>query len=132
MGKNKKAKNYDLYIAPGKQHLYQTRRLLFLLSASIFVLDLSVIAILDPVMRKNALISMGLSAVFAVLQLVDNRKANWNWPYIIVLSGFFLLFAAFAAFATEWMFMRYVWAGETVFFLGLVVLLLRRKNVQSH
>ena len=79
-------------------------------------------------MRKKALIAILWSAIFAILQFVDQRKAHWEWFYIIVLSTIFLLFSAIMVFATELIFIRYIWAGELALFLGLILLLLRKKN----
>ena len=128
MGRSKKQKNYDIYISPGKWHTYHTRRILFALSIVSFVLNLVLIAVFDETMRKKALIAILWSAIFAILQFVDQRKAHWDWFYIIVLSTIFLLFSAFAVFATELIFVKYIWAGELVLFLGLILLLLRKKK----
>ena len=89
---------------------------------------MSIIAVFDESMRKTAIISIVLSTLFSIVQLVDNTKANWDWSYIIVLSILFLLFSAFAVFATELIFMRFIWAGEAVAFCGFVFLLLRKKK----
>ncbi|MBQ8354613.1 MAG: hypothetical protein IJY40_03175 [Oscillospiraceae bacterium] len=93
-----------------------------------FVLNLVLIAVFDETMRKKALIAILWSAIFAILQFVDQRKAHWDWFYIIVLSTIFLLFSAFAVFATELIFVKCIWAGELVLFLGLILLLLRKKK----
>ena len=98
--------------------MYKTRRILFALSIVAFVLNLSLIAVFDESMRKNALITILWSAVFAVVQLLDKRKAHWEWLYIIVLCTIFFLLSAFVAFATELMIVRYIWVGEFVLFLG--------------
>ena len=128
MGRSKKQKNYDIYISPGKWYTYHTRRILFALSIVTFILNLVLIAVFDETMRKKALIAILWSAIFAILQFVDQRKAHWDWFYIIVLSTIFLLFSAFAVFATELIFVKYIWAGELVLFLGLILLLLRKKK----
>lgn len=128
MGRSKKQKNYDIYISPGKWYTYHTRRILFALSIVTFVLNLVLIAVFDETMRKKALIAILWSAIFAILQFVDQRKAHWDWFYIIALSTIFLLFSAFAVFATELIFVKYIWAGELVLFLGLILLLLRKKK----
>ena len=122
-----KSKNYDIYISPGKWYLYKTRRVLFALSVVFFILNMIIIASFDEPMRKIAIISIVLSALFGVVQFVDNRKVHWDWFYIIVLSAIFLLFSALFVFATELFFMRYIWLGELVFFFVLVPLLLRKK-----
>ena len=122
-----KSKNYDIYISPGKWYLYKARRVLFALSVMLFILNMIIIASFDEPMRKVAIISIVLSALFGVIQFVDNRKVHWDWFYIIVLSAIFLLFSALFAFATELFFMRYIWLGELVFFCVLVPLLLRKK-----
>ena len=122
-----KPKNYDIYISPGKWYLYKTRRVLFALSVVFFILNMIIIASFDEPMRKIAIISIVLSALFGVVQFVDNRKVHWDWFYTIVLSAIFLLFSALFAFATELFFMRYIWLGELVFFCVLVPLLLRKK-----
>ena len=122
-----KSKNYDIYISPRKKYLYRARRVLFILSVVLFVLNMSIIAGLDESMRKTAIILIILSTLFGVVQFVDNRKVHWDWLYIIVMCAMFLLFSAFAAFATELIFMRYIWLGELVFFCVLVPLLLRKK-----
>ena len=83
-----------------------------------------IIASFDEPMRKIAIISIVLSALFGVVQFVDNRKVHWDWFYIIILCALFSLFSAFRAFATELIFMRYVWLGELVFFCVLVPVLL--------
>ena len=111
--------------------MYKTRRSLFTLSIVAFVLNLSLIAVFDESMRKNALIEILWTTFFAIVQFVDKRKAHWDWLYIIVLSTIFLLFSAFAAFATELMIVRYIWAGEFVLFLGFILLLLRKKNLKT-
>lgn len=128
MGKSKKRKNYDSNISPGKSYLYKTRRILFALSVSTFIINVGVIAGFDESMRKSAVISILLSVIFSIVQFIDNRKTNWGWLYIIVLSSLFLLFSAIYAFATELLFMRYIWAVEFIFFCGLFLLLLRKKK----
>ena len=127
MGRSNKRKNYDIYISPGKWYMFKTRRILFALSIVAFVLNLSLIAVFDESMRKDALIEILWSAVFAVVQLLDKRKAHWEWLYIIVLCTIFFLFSAFAAFATELIIVRYIWVGEFVLFLGSVLLLRKKK-----
>ena len=122
-----KSKNYDIYISPGKWYLYKTRRVLFALSVVFFILNMIVIAGFDEPMRRTAIISIILSALLGIVQFIDNRKVHWDWFYIIVLSAIFLLFSALFAFATELIFMRYVWLGELVFFSVLIPLLLRKK-----
>ena len=122
-----KSKNLDIYISPGKRYLYKTRRTLFALSVVFFILNMIIIASFDESMRKIAIISIVLSVLFGVVQFVDNRKVHWDWFYIIVFSAIFLLFSAFFAFATELIFMRYIWLGELVFFSVLIPLLLRKK-----
>ena len=122
-----KSKNYDIYISPGKWYLYKTRRVLVALSVVFFILNMIVIAGFDESMRRIAIISIILSALFGIIQFIDNRKVHWDWFYIIVLSAIFLLFSALFAFATEVIFMRYVWLGELVFFSVLIPLLLRKK-----
>ena len=128
MGKSNKHKNYDIYISPGKWYLYKTRRILFALSVAFFILNMSIIAGFDQSMRKDAIISIILSTLFGVVQFVDKHKVHWDWFYIIVLCAMFLLFSAFSAFATELIFMRYIWLGELVFFCAFVPLLLRKKK----
>ena len=131
MAKPKKHKNYDIYISPGKWYLYKTRRILFVFSVMFFILNMSIIAVFDESIGKNAIILIVLSTLFGIVQFVDNRKAQWDWPYIIVLCAMFLLFSAFSAFSafvTELIFMRYVWLGELVFFCVFVLLLLRKKK----
>ncbi len=123
-----KSKNYAIYISPGKRYLYRARRVLFTLSVVFFVLNMSIIAGLDESMRKTAIISIILSTLLGVVQLVDNRKVNWTWGYVIVLCALFLLFSAFGAFATALIFMRYIWLGELVFFCVFVLLILRKKK----
>ena len=122
-----KSKNYDIYISPGKWYLYKTRRVLFALSVVFFILNMIVIAGFDEPMRRTAIISIILSALLGIVQFIDNRKVHWDWFYIIVLSAIFLLFSALFAFATELIFMRYIWLGELVFFSVLIPLLLRKK-----
>ena len=128
MGKLRKYKNYDVFISSGKWYLYKRQRILFLLSVLAFILNMSLIAGFDESMRKTALISILLSALFAIAQFADNRKVHWGWVYIIVLRTIFLLFSAFAAFTTELFFMRYIWAGELAFFCGFVILTLCKKR----
>ena len=128
MGKSKKQKNYDIYISPGKWHLYKTRKILFVLSVMFFALNMSIIAGFDESMRKTAIIAIVLTTLFSIVQFVDNRKVHWDWLYIIVLCVLLLAFSAFAAFATELIFMRYIWLGELVFFCVPVLLLLRKKK----
>lgn len=128
MGKSKKQKNYDSCISPGKSYLYKTRKSLFALSVSAFIINVGIIAVFDESMRKSAVIAILLSAIFFVVQFIDNRKTHWGWLYIILLSTLFLLFSAIFAFATELLFMRYIWVIEFVFFCGLFVQLLRRKK----
>ena len=123
-----KSKNYDIYISPGKWYLYKTRRVLFALSVVFFILNMIIIASFDEPMRKIAIISIVLSALFGVVQFVDNRKVHWDWFYIIILCALFSLFSAFSAFATELIFMRYVWLGELLFFCVLVPVLLCKKR----
>ena len=123
-----KSKNYDIYISPEKWYLYKARRVLFALSVMLFILNMIIIASFDEPMRKNAIISIVLSALFGVIQFVDNCKVHWDWFYIIILCALFFLFSAFNAFATELIFMRYVWLGELVFFCALVPLLLCKKR----
>jgi ABC-type polysaccharide/polyol phosphate export permease len=89
---------------------------------------MSIIAVFDESIGKNAIILIVLSTLFGIVQFIDNRKAQWDWPYIIVLCAMFLLFSAFSAFVTELIFMRYVWLGELVFFCVFVLLLLRKKK----
>ena len=122
-----KSKNYDIYISPGKWYLYKTRMVLFALSVVFFILNMIVIAGFDEPMRRTAIISIILSALLGIVQFIDNRKVHWDWFYIIVFSAIFLLFSAFFAFATELIFMRYIWLGELVFFSVLIPLLLRKK-----
>ena len=122
MRKSKKRKNYDIYISPGKRYLYRTRKILFLLSMTFFILNMSIIAVLVTSMKKTALISILLSSVFTVLQLVDNRKANWDWSYIIFLCVMFHFVSGLCAFFAELFFMGYIWAGELILisvFIGL-------------
>lgn len=126
MGNSKK--NYDTYISSGKRYLYKTRTILFLLAIITFILNLSIIAVFDVSMRKNAIIFILSSSLFAVVQLVDNRKVHWSWPYIIVLSTLFLGFSAFAVFVTELIFMRYIWMSELIFACGFLFLLLRKEK----
>lgn len=128
MGKSKKHKNYDIYISPGKRYLYKTRKILFVISVMSFILNMSIVAGFEESMRKTAIISIVLSTLFGVVQFVDNRKASWDWLYIIVLCAIFLLFSAFSVFAAELIFMRYIWLGELVFFCVFVLLLLRKKK----
>ena len=123
-----KSKNYDIYISPGKWYLYKARRVLFALSVMLFILNMIIIASFDEPMRKIAIISIVLSALFGVIQFVDNSKVHWDLFYIIILCALFFLFSAFNAFATELIFMRYVWLGELVFFCVFVLLLLRKKK----
>lgn len=111
--------------------MYITRRILFALSIVAFVLNLSLIAVFDESMRKNALITILWSAVFAVVQLLDKRKAHWEWLYIVVLCTIFFLLSAFVAFATELMILRYIWVGEFVLFLGFILLLLGKKKLKT-
>ena len=122
-----KSKNYDVYISPGKWYLYKTRRVLFVLSVVSFILNMIVIAGFDESMRRTAIISIILSALFGIVQFIDNRKVHWGWFYIIALCAIFLLFSAFSVFATELIFMRYIWLSELVFFCVLIPLLLRKK-----
>ena len=128
MGKSKKRKNYDIYISPGKWYLYKKRRILFVLSVILFVLNMLIIASFDESMREIAIISIAVSTLFCIVQFVDNRKSSWDWPYIILLCAIFLSFSVFSAFATELIFMRYVLLGELVFFCVFVFLLLRKKK----
>ena len=123
-----KSKNYAIYISPGKWYLYKAQRVLFALSVMLFILNMIIIASFDEPMRKIAIISIVLSALFGVTQFVDNRKVHWDLFYIIILCALFFLFSAFNAFATELIFMRYVWLGELVFFCALVPLLLCKKR----
>ena len=123
-----KSKNYDIYISPGKWYLYKARRVLFALSVMLFILNMIIIASFDEPMRKIAIISIVLSALFGVIQFVDNCKVHWDLFYIIILCALFFLFSAFNAFATELIFMRYVWLGELVFFCAPVPLLLCKKR----
>ena len=90
-----KSKNYDIYISPGKWYLYKTRRVLFALSVVFFILNMIIIASFDEPMRKIAIISIVLSALFGVVQFVDNCKVHWDWFYIIILCALFSLFSAF-------------------------------------
>ena len=122
-----KSKNYDVYISGGKWYLYKTRRVLFVLSVVSFILNMIVIAGFDESMRRTAIISIILSALFGIVQFIDNRKVHWGWFYIIALCAIFLLFSAFSVFATELIFMRYIWLSELVFFCVLIPLLLRKK-----
>jgi hypothetical protein len=83
---------------------------------------MSIIAVLFTSMKKTALISILLSGVFTVLQLVDNRKANWDWSYIIFLCVMFHFVSGLCAFFAELFFMGYIWAGELILisvFIGL-------------
>ena len=128
MGKSKKNKNYDIYISPKKWYLYKTRKILFVLSVMFFILNMSIIAGFDESMRKSAIIIIVLSTLFGVIQFIDNRKTNWDWPYIIALCAVFFLFSAFTTYKTELLFMRYIWLGELVFFCVFVLLILRKKK----
>ena len=123
-----KSKNYDIYISPGKWYLYKAQRVLFALSVMLFILNMIIIASFDEPMRKIAIISIVLSALFGIVQFVDNRKVHWDWFSIIVLCAMFLLFSAFSAFATDLIFVRYIWLGELAFFCVFVPLLLRKKK----
>ena len=123
-----KTKNYDTYVSPGKRYLYKSRIVLFAFAIVLFVLNMIIIAGVDESMRGNAIIAIVLSALFGIGQFIDNRKVHWTWFYIIILCAMLLLFSAFAVFATELFFMRYVWQGELVFFCVLIPLLLRKKK----
>ena len=96
-----KSKNYDIYISPGKWYLYKARRVLFVLSVVLFILNMLVIAGFDESMRRNAIISIILSALFGVVQFIDNCKVHWDWFYIIVLCGIFLLCACSSVITQE-------------------------------
>ena len=124
-----KSKNYDIYISPGKWYLYKTRRVLFVLSVVFFILNMIVVAVFDESMRRIAIISIILSALFGIVQFIDNRKAHWDWWYIIGLCAIFFLFSAFSSFATELIFMRYIWLSEFVIFCVFSTLLLCKKKV---
>ena len=128
MRKSKKKKNYDIYISPAKRRLYRTRKILFTVSIMTLILNESIIAVCDASMMKNALSIILLSILFAVIQFVDDRKANWEWGYIIFLSALSFLLSALSVFTSELLFMIYMWVGELVFFLGITLLLLRKKN----
>lgn len=128
MRKSSRQKNYDTSVSPGKGYLYKTRRLLFGLSLLTCIINLSLLAGFDESMGKIAIFFLVLSALFAIVQFLDHRKAHWSWPYIIVLSAIFLLLPAFGVFTTEVFFMRYVWTGEVVFYCGFTFLLLRKKK----
>lgn len=101
---------------------------MFVLSILTFILNMSLIAIFDDSMKEEALISILLSSLFAVLQLVNNSKANWDWVYIIILTALSLLFSAVSIFTTELLFMRFIWLGELVFFCGFILLSLRKQK----
>lgn len=126
MGKRKKRNNYDNYISSGKWYLYKRRKVLFALSIVTYILNMAIMAGFDESMRKTALISILLSAIFAIVQFVDNRKAHWEWPYIIILCATFHFFSALSVFSTELLFMRYIWVGELILFS--VFLCLSRYN----
>ena len=128
MRKSKKKKNYDIYISPAKRRLYRTRKILFTVSIMTLILNESIIAVCDASMMKNDLSIILLSILFAVIQFVDDRKANWEWGYIIFLSALSFLLSALSVFTSELLFMIYMWVGELVFFLGITLLLLRKKN----
>ena len=128
MGRSKKHKNYDIYISPGKWYLYKGRRILFCVSIVTFILNMSLIAGFDESMRKTALISILLSAIFAIVQFVDNRKVHWDWPYIIILCAIFHFFSALSVFSSELLFMRYIWAGELILFSVFIGLSLYKKT----
>ena len=124
-----KSKNYDIYISPGKWYLYKTRRVLFALSVVFFILNMIVVACFDESMRRTAIISIILSVLFGIVQFIDNRKAHWDWWYIIDLCAIFFLFSAFSSFVTELIFMRYIWLSELVIFCVFPLLLLCKKKV---
>ncbi len=128
MGKSKKQKNYDSYISPGKWYLYKGQRILFGLSFLTFILNMSLIAAFNESLRKTALISILLSAIFAIVQFVDSRKTNWGWAYIIILCVLFHFFSALSIFSTELLFMKYIWAGELILFAVFIGLSLYKKT----
>lgn len=128
MDRSRKKKYYDMNIAPGKRPLYRMRKVLFVLSVVAFILNMILIAAFDDTMREKALRFVLISVLFAVLVLIDNRKANWTWPYIIVLAGMFLLFSALCVFTAQLIFLRYIWVGELIFFCVFIWLSLRKKN----
>ena len=128
MGKTKRQKNYDVYIPSNQRYLYKTRKMLLLGSVATYILNAMIVAVSDASVRKNMLISILFSIVFAVIQLIDNRKAQWGWLYIIVLSAVFQIFAALCVFTTQLHFMRYIWAGEMAVLLIFACLLLYKKN----
>ena len=127
MGKSNRHKNYDIYVSPGKRYLYKKRKMLFVLSVAFFILNMCIIAGFDETLRKTAIVSILWTVIFGIIQLVDNRKVHWDWGYIIVLCAIFLLFSAFASFATALIFMRYIWFGELVFYFVFSLLLCKRK-----
>lgn len=128
MGRSKQSKNYDIYISPGKRYLYRTRKILFVLSVLTFVLNMSIIAVFDTLMRKDTLISLALSLLFGIIQLVDNRKANWEWHYIIILCAVLHFFSAISVFSADLLFMRYIWVGELILFSGFIGLSLYKNK----
>lgn len=128
MGNLHKQKSYDTYISKGKWYLYKTRRILFVLSVLLFILNMSIIAAFDGSMRATAIILIVALTLFGIVQFVDSRRDHWKWPYIIVLCTMLFLLPAFVAFASELIFMRYILLGEFIFFCVFIFLSLRKEK----
>ena len=79
-------KAYDKYINPQNNPNIKLKRLIHILSNSLFVINLIIFSILLPDTRIFSLVLGILFAVHAVLLLLDNRKCEWTWLSIIFFA----------------------------------------------
>lgn len=119
-------KKYDWTATPQNTPRLKERRLLFLLAMGLLLVDLLAIALLHSAVRKETLICLGLACVFLCLQCFDNRKASWEWSYVVVLCVLAFLCAAGFILGTGENWYYIIWLCEVAVFCFVAYLLLRK------
>ena len=77
-------KKYDIYITPQNEPQIKLKRLIHFLSCFWLVINCIVLARLLPEPQKMRLIILAfVFIVFAFIQQIDNRRANWVWWSVI-------------------------------------------------
>jgi hypothetical protein len=109
---NAMGKDYDRYVTPQNTPRFSERKILFLMTMGVLVLNVLLIALICPEYWKGAAICACWACAFAVIQCIDKRIEHWTWGYIIawcvinalITAGFVLvagLYWFFALLAVE-------------------------------
>ncbi len=79
-------KEYDIVVTPQNTPHLTKQKILFVLTASMIVLNLIVLAFLAAEIRVWSLVAAGVFAISIPLQLLDTRKQQWTfWSMVLLI-----------------------------------------------